>query len=119
MTEEKQDSKDQPKATKEKDAPTKLIEPSDGKRTPDEWMARLQNYTLGRKLGKLSRAKMPTWQHSCADAMSGWTQHKHDANEPYRLTQKDYEGALKAAEAPPYKPPKGAISPHCKIKHDA
>lgn len=85
------------------------------KHTPDEWMHVLRHFTLGPKCGKRTRRKLPSWQHSCASAVCGWEQHKHDAGEPLKLSRKDYEGALKAAEAPPYRPPSGARSKYSKI----
>lgn len=72
----------------------------DGKRTPDQHMARLKKYTLGRKMGKLQRAKLPIWQHSAASALHGWAQHAHHAGEPMRLTEAAYKAALKAVDAP-------------------
>lgn len=115
----KQDKVEQPKPAPDglSEAARKAEEAfaSDGKRTPAEWMARLQEYTLGRPMGKFGRAKFPTWRHNVADVLCGWTQHEHDANEPFRLTEDDYRGALKAAEEPPYQPPKGARSKFCKL----
>jgi hypothetical protein len=120
MSDEKKQEKKAaaPKGMSEATKKLESAHAKDGKRTVDEWMARHKSYTLGPKRGKLPRVKHPSWQHSCADVICGWSQHKHDANEVFRLTEDDYLRALKAAEGPPYKPPKGAQSKYCKIKHD-
>lgn len=102
---------------KKKDEPKAAPKKEDDKRTPDEWMARLQKYTVGPRMGKLGRRKLPLWQHSAADAICGWSQHKKDANEPFKLTEAAYLAALKASEAPPYRPPKEARSPYLKLNH--
>lgn len=104
---------DDKKQDKSKEAPK--AKPADEKRSPDEWMARLKRYQLGPKTGRITRAKIPSWQHSAASVRCGWVQHAHDAGEPFKLSQAAYEAALKAVEAPPYQPPKEAISPHCKL----
>ena len=119
MSDEKQDTKTAPKKPEPELSPEEAAFAKDKKRTPDQWCARLKKYKLGPKRGKLARFKLPIWQHSQADAMGGWSQHAHDANEPFRLTQEDYEGALQAMEDGKLAPPKGAISKYCKIKHDA
>lgn len=86
-------------------------------RAPEEWCARRQLYALTRKHMGAPQTKIPCWQHACASAMGGWAQHRHDADAPFLLSEADYLAALKAAEAPPYRPPLGAISPYCTLTH--
>jgi hypothetical protein len=94
-----------PRASKPKAGPTM---------TPMEWCNYLQRYTLGPKVGKLRRKRNPHWQHAAASTLHGWAQHAHDANEPIKLTEAAYKGALAAVEKTPLKPHKAALSPHCK-----
>ena len=83
--------------------------------TTDEWPLRLGLFTTSKKLGKTPRIKTPIWQHRSAAALHGWEQHKHDTQEPMKITEEDYQAALKAIEGqPPLEPHKGALSKHCK-----
>jgi len=66
--------------------------------------------------------------HAAAAALHGWAHHAYHAGEPMRLTETDYDAALKAASAPvapsdramageppllpKYRPHPAALSPH-------
>ncbi len=82
-------------------------------KTPHQW-AMIHCFKVG---PRPRREKRPAWQHACADAVHGWSQHEHDANGPIMLSEDDYRAAIAAVEsqASDIKPHEAALSPHCKL----
>src|ERR1044071_2394429 len=72
------------------DLPTERA-PDDGKHTPEEWAQLLMpNTARGQQHPDL-------WKHGAADQLHDWPLYAHNNNGAIRLSQEDYEAALKAA----------------------
>ena len=111
----KQDENDAPQAPPSKPKAAPKATSSSEKKPPQYWLQRLQRFTLGPKMGKRPRVRVPHWQHAAAAALHGWGQHAHDEQAPIMLSESDYTKALEAAESNPPKPHKGALSKHCRL----
>lgn len=80
--------------------------------TPEQWAHRK---------GLFVEAKPPNeshfaWQHTAAATLHGWNAHTHHAGEPIRLSEPDYDAAIKAVDAPgnpkAHKPAMSRYCPH-------
>ena len=72
---------------------------------------------------KSGRPHPDLYMHAAAAALHGWAPHAHHANQPMKLSEADYDAALKAASSmtldpgsaqrrPHYRPHAAALSPH-------
>lgn len=114
---ENQEGADQASVRKSVAAPAlaSVVKPEDVVGTPEEHAAVTGNAPAAYKgpletaptqltfNGKQERARFSV-AHECAAILHGWAEHEHHADEPIKLSRKDYELALKAATEP-YSPP--------------
>ena len=78
----------------------------DGKLTVDEWAE------LKFPKNKRGHQHHGIWRHAAAAVLHGWAEHKHHQNGAMRLTEGEYDKALKAMDSPTATPHKAALSKH-------
>jgi hypothetical protein len=89
------------------------------RRTPVDWAQKLGHYHEAPPHMPQLRSRYD-WQHAAADKLHGWSQQSyHYQNEPFLLSQADYEAALAAAaEYPAMAAHEAAIAPILKLKKE-